>query len=216
MNRFFLSALLFCVGGVAFAQTPPVNPNPLGQPGRGNGSPAFTRPTTRNSIALAEETVLLRHYEKLLEMKLETELQMELALVKKGDNHPELKEAANTVAVLSKRMDQIRARLEEKIKTRQAELQEQQQRRSEAPSVVPFDRTGTENLKVYNLKKGDAAKVVEVMKTMKILNKARFNVDQRTNSILVLGVSENHELAEALIQKLDRDQDEKKDPPAPK
>jgi len=213
MNRFFLSALLFCVGGEAYAQTPPVNPNPFGQPGRGNGSPALIRPTTRNSIAMAEEAVLLRHYEKLLEMKLETELQMELAQVKKGDNHPDLKEAANTVAVLSKRIEQVRARLEEKIKVRQAELQEQQQRRSEAPSLVPNARTGTEVLKVYNLKKGDATKVAAVIKTMKILDQARINVDQRTNSVLVLGLPGDQEKVSELIRTMDQDRDEKKETP---
>jgi|GEM_PF-3612119 len=130
MFRSLFAIALLAQGGLAMAQ-PGANPaNPFDQAAARRGG-TTTLPRTianlRSPISQAEEAALLRHFEKMLDMKLEMELQLDFAQVNKGAENPDVDQIKKRLVVLSKRLSDTKSQIEEKSKVRQEELLKQQQ-----------------------------------------------------------------------------------------
>ncbi|MDA7977583.1 MAG: hypothetical protein MPJ50_02295 [Pirellulales bacterium] len=71
--------------------------------------------------------------------------------------------------------------------------------------VVGQSQPGERRLKVFALVNANCRQVVEIMERLLDVDRMSLAVDQRTNSILVRGSSENVQVVEALISHLDRE-----------
>lgn len=107
------------------------------QPVPGFGGPSVMAPLrqalTPARINSVEDGALLRHYEKLLDMKWDLELQLELARLDTGDKHPEVARMESRLQVVTKRIQSLK----QMIETKMEKDREKREKNLDRPRGVP-------------------------------------------------------------------------------
>jgi hypothetical protein len=242
MFRSLFAMALLAQGGLAMAQ-PGANPaNPFDQAAARRGG-TTTLPRTianlRSPISQAEEAALLRHYEKMLDMKLEMELQLDFAQVNKGAENPEVDQIKKRLEVLAKRLTTTKTQIEEKTKVRQDELlkqqqlqmqqiqqqqlqmQQMQQRRNEEGRNnfnAPADDRRMERISLKRVAADDVVRAVQAFatKNQKKIQNLSIQTEARGNSIVLFGTDSDLKAAKEVIQDLDKAPKDEKEAEKPK